>query len=271
MLAVVQYQDPQPSYFTTPTNVSSVDICGSLPLHTCRTCGSFLAVDSPLSAPAITFRQFAAVPPRGGENKTPPQGKPPALARILSHCSHQTHMAFPAFPQQQQQEELPGSWHKMDTNTRHSSAPPPQCHKQRAASTPARQPWIFHQQRRRHGRPATPRHRDSAARPATKAPLTGITTAAATPTPAGGGGADGPLSFPAPKFSAGVKVTVVAGGRFILASQATGRRWMVVGSSRKCQFGEVLRAVELSEDADDDATDRPVYFAIKVCTTTAQQ
>lgn len=135
----------------------------------------------------------------------------------------------------------------MNTNTRHSSAPP-QCQQQRRWAR-SRLPWIF-RQNRRHKRPATPRHLDpAAARPAAKSPLAG--------------GADGPLSFPAPKFSAAVKVTVAQGGSFILASQATGRRWMVISSSRKCQFGQVLRAVELTEDSD--ATGSSAYFAIKVC------
>lgn len=170
-------------------------------------------------------------------------------------------MAFPTCQKQQEKpgEELLGSWRtcsKINTNTRHMSAPP-QCQALRAAT--GRQPWIFHQRRRHGGRPATPRHRDPAAHPAACAPPSTGTAAATTPARADGG-AEGPLSFPGPKFSAAVKV--VQGASFILASQTTGRRWMVVSSSRKCQFGEVLRAVELIEGA---ATEPSLYFAIKVC------
>lgn len=175
-------------------------------------------------------------------------------------------MTFPACQQQQPQqhdEQLPVSWsscRKMETSKRHASAPPQQCHRTLLAK--ARQPWIFFRQRRRHGRPPTPRYRDSAARPATNAPFPG--TAATSPATVNGGAtADAPLSFPAPKFSAAVRVAVVEGGSFILTSRPTGRRWMVVGSCRKCQFGEVLRAVELKEGAG--STGPSEYFAIKVC------
>eukprot|EP00752_Nemacystus_decipiens_P011255 g10003.t1 len=160
--------------------------------------------------------------------------------------------------QQQHGEEIPASrssCRKMDTNTRHSSAPPQQRHRALLAKA-ARHPWIFLHQRRRHGRPAAPRHRDSVA----SSPAAGGAPLAGAPA-ADSGRADGPLSFPAPKFSAAVRVAVVQGGSFILTSRPTGRRWMVLGSCRKCQFGEVLRAVELKEGAG--ATGPSEYFAIK--------
>lgn len=153
-------------------------------------------------------------------------------------------MAVPACQQQQEEhgEKSSGSWRNIFS--------------QRAA-TAARQanrqpnPWIFFRRRRRHGR-----QRDSAARPTPNHTFTGTDAA---PAPADGGGAD-PLSLPAPEFSAAVKV-LQQGASFILASQTTGRRWRTISSSRECQFGEVLRAVELTEGA---ASEPSAYFAIKV-------
>ncbi|CAM9478596.1 unnamed protein product [Ectocarpus fasciculatus] len=72
--------------------------------------------------------------------------------------------------------------------------------------------------------------------------------------------ARGPLGFPEPNFSPALKV-VGYDESVTLVSQATGRRWRVVDSSRECQFGEVLRAVQLSGEAAPTAA--PAYFAIK--------
>lgn len=156
-------------------------------------------------------------------------------------------------------EEMPTSWRKKNiSQKRHSSAPSRQ--RMTASTTAAAVPGAqqspllhHHQHENQHENPTAPRHNESAV----------ATPLADTSTPAGGdsGGGGGPLSFPKPKFSAALKV--VEDGGFTLVSRATGRRWMAVNSSRECQFGEVLRAVELTEDA----TAPSAYFAIKVEST----
>lgn len=159
-------------------------------------------------------------------------------------------MAFLACQQQQEKhsKEMLGSWcNKIDADTLDSG---------RSLPFTLRKPWILCQ-RHAQRRPAAPRHRESAARPTACAP-SAAAIAATTPA-AADGVAHGPLNFPAPKFSAAVKV-VLDGASFTLASQATGRRWMVVSPSRKCQFGEVLRAVEITEEAE---TEPFASFAIK--------
>ncbi|CAM9696978.1 unnamed protein product [Ectocarpus sp. 4 AP-2014] len=67
------------------------------------------------------------------------------------------------------------------------------------------------------------------------------------------------LSFPMPTFSKALKV--IGNESYTLRSQATGRRWRAVSSSRECQFGEVLRAVEVIDE--EVAASSPAYFAIK--------
>lgn len=68
------------------------------------------------------------------------------------------------------------------------------------------------------------------------------------------------LSFPMPTFSKALKV--IENESYTLRSQSTGRRWRAVSSSRECQFGEVLRAVEVTDE--EAAASSPAYFAIKV-------
>lgn len=68
------------------------------------------------------------------------------------------------------------------------------------------------------------------------------------------------LSFPMPTFSKALKV--IEDESYTLRSQATGRCWRAVSSSRECQFGEVLRAVEVTDE--EAAASSPAYFAIKV-------
>lgn len=144
---------------------------------------------------------------------------------------------------QQQREELSTSWRENTStapNKRHSSAPP-----QHQRTTTRTVPEVR--------QPSTSDHEDHTS--------TATTPSASTTTPPRtvAGDSHGPLSFPTPKFSAALKV--VEDDTFTLVSEATGRRWMAVNSSRECQFGEVLRAVELT----GEAAAPPVYFAIKVC------
>lgn len=68
------------------------------------------------------------------------------------------------------------------------------------------------------------------------------------------------LNFPMPTFSKALKV--IENESYTLRSQGTGRRWRAVTSSRECQFGEVLRAVEVTDE--EAAASSPAYFAIKV-------
>eukprot|EP00752_Nemacystus_decipiens_P001930 g1859.t1 len=152
-------------------------------------------------------------------------------------------MALPEHQQQQQQgEELLASWRK-NSSKRHSSAPPPH---QRTTTTTRTVPEVRQTSTSDHHED----HHESAA--ATTPPASRT-----TPLSTAMRGSDGPLSFPAPKFSAAVKL--VEDDTFTLLSQTTGRRWMAVNSSRECQFGEVLRAVELTGEASKP----PAYFAIK--------
>ncbi|CAM9900634.1 unnamed protein product [Scytosiphon promiscuus] len=66
-----------------------------------------------------------------------------------------------------------------------------------------------------------------------------------------------PLTFPQAIFSTAIKV--VEGGSATLISQMTGRRWRAVNVVRACQFGHVVRAVELT----NENTPTPASFAIK--------
>ncbi|CAM9315996.1 unnamed protein product [Ectocarpus sp. 6 AP-2014] len=126
---------------------------------------------------------------------------------------------------------------------RHRSAPTP---KQRTLTTrTVPEPVLLHQPKQ----PAT----SHAAAP-TAPVAAGTSTSGST---ADDDDARGPLGFPEPSFSPALKV--VDCDSFTLVSQATGRRWRAIDSSRECQFGKVLRAVELS----DEAGARPGYFAIK--------
>lgn len=84
-----------------------------------------------------------------------------------------------------------------------------------------------------------------------------------------------PLSFPPPTFGAGRIISQAGGARdhsdsagYILVSEGTGRRWLAIDSIRECQFGEVVRAVELFKNAFGQwvhAAGPPAYVAIKVC------
>lgn len=181
----------------------------------------------------------------------------------VAHDTQESKMALSVRqPQQENSSEgLPSSWRCNNNSVkkkRHSSAPPPQ---RTTASTTAfaeaqaspshnvvnRSHRNHHHEH--HEPPTAPQHSDSAA----------ATTPAAVATSApSNGDSSGPLSFPKPKFSAALKV--VEDGGFTLVSRATGRRWMAVNSSRECQFGEVLRVVELTEDAAAPLA----YFAVKV-------
>lgn len=169
-------------------------------------------------------------------------------------------------PQQEEHnQELPSSWRKKNSiKKRHSSAPPQQRVTASTAVLPDAQRSLFHhlvhpdhrhhhEHHEHHEHPTVPQQSGSKA-------ITTPVAVATTPTPTGGDSSSsgGPLSFPKPRFSAALKVVEDAG--FTLVSRATGRRWMAVNSSRKCQFGEVLRAVELTEDATAPLR----YVAIKV-------
>lgn len=66
----------------------------------------------------------------------------------------------------------------------------------------------------------------------------------------------GPLSLPPPRFTAALRVH--DDGCFTLVSQATGRSWRAIDSLKECQFGEVLRAVEVTKAGTH------AQFAIKV-------
>ncbi|CAM9161112.1 unnamed protein product, partial [Hapterophycus canaliculatus] len=101
--------------------------------------------------------------------------------------------------------------------------------------------------------PAAPQGRGVA----TTAPPT-VAGAPCPPAPVGGG-SGGPLRFPMATFSLALKVDDDGGSRFTLVSQKTGRRWRAVDSTRECQFGEVLRAVELT----NGVVEAQEYFAIK--------
>lgn len=78
------------------------------------------------------------------------------------------------------------------------------------------------------------------------------------------------LSFPQAKFAAGRRIVDKSGAFYTLVSQATGRCWRAIDSVRECQFGEVLRAVEIRKSPSsgkwEHATvaSRPTFFAIKV-------
>lgn len=153
-------------------------------------------------------------------------------------------MALPEHQHQQHQGEgMPTSWRKNNSapNKRHSSAPP-----QRQRTTTRTVPHVR--------QPSTSDHQHEGQDSATMAPF----ASTAAPTPTVGAGRDGPMSFPTPKFSAALKE--VEDDTFTLISQATKRRWRAVNSSRECQFGEVLRAVELT----GEVTAPPTYVAIKV-------
>ncbi|CAN0373333.1 unnamed protein product, partial [Laminaria digitata] len=71
-------------------------------------------------------------------------------------------------------------------------------------------------------------------------PMTGPATITNT------AGSGGPLSLPPPRFTAAMRV-LVDDRSFTLVSQATGRSWRAIDSLKECQFGEVLRAVEVTK------------------------
>ena len=183
---------------------------------------------------------------------------PPAVETV--HIFPQNRMMTIAVPAHQQLhgehgEGSSSSCCKIGAYRRTSSAPSQEQHTARITAMPAaRQSPVF-LQHRRHKLPSTvPKTKQNAAlRPATLA--TGKSTVSTT-----ADGCDAPLNFPVPKFSSAAKVASDGEG-FILVSQTTGRRWVAFSSTRKCQFGEVLRAVELTEEMTDDP---PMCFAIKV-------
>eukprot|EP00903_Cladosiphon_okamuranus_P009712 g9237.t1 len=144
--------------------------------------------------------------------------------------------------QQQHGEELSTSCRKNNStpNKRHSSAPPQHQRTTTCTVPDARQTLMFHPHEDHFG--------SAAATPS---------ASTTTHTPTAVVDTDDPLSFPTPKFSVALKV--VEDDTVTLVSQATGRRWMAINSSRECQFGEVLRAVELT----GEAAAQPAYFAIK--------
>lgn len=82
-----------------------------------------------------------------------------------------------------------------------------------------------------------------------------------------------PLSFPSPTFGSCRRITEpIAQGRrprgtgYTLVSGQTGRSWLVIDSIRNCQFGEVLRGVELVRTPSGRwamPTGAPSYVAIK--------
>ncbi|CAM9314809.1 unnamed protein product [Ectocarpus sp. 6 AP-2014] len=153
-------------------------------------------------------------------------------------------------------ERSSSSWYeKVFKNKRrhHSSAPPssppPPQEQQRRTATTRTGPEPVHQ------KPATCSTRPPHQQAASTAPDTSTSSSTADDDDA-----RGPLSFPEPNFSPALKV-VDYDDSVTLVSQATGRRWRVVDSSRGCQFGEVLRAVELSGEAAPAVP--PAYFAIK--------
>ena len=153
-------------------------------------------------------------------------------------------MTLPDHQQQQQQGEgLLTSWRKNNSTPgkRHASAPPPHQRTPTCTVPDAPKTSMFH--------PHEDHSESTATTPSASTPI---------PTRALDGDSAGPLSFPAPKFSAALKV--VEDDTFTLVSQATGRRWMAVDSCRECQFGEVLRAMELT----GETAAPPAYFAIKV-------
>lgn len=152
---------------------------------------------------------------------------------------------------QQKSEEQVGSCRKDRVQCRrYRSAPTPQRRNERtltastttasAASSSSRQPG------------ASTEQPDSAA--TTKAPVARTTSVGTTQKK----GDEGPLKFPEATFSLAVRGAHQ--GRITLTSQRTGRCWKVIGSTRKCQFGLVVRAQELVDGAP-----KPGYFAIKVC------
>lgn len=169
-------------------------------------------------------------------------------------------LVAPAYQQQLREEHDEGSlssWCKITSNMRASSETSQHLHTARtaAAATPApRQSPAFRRRRRPKLHTATQKKGlDAEAR--STIPSTGSSTAHTSTDDC-----DGPLSFPAPKFSLAVKVASDEEG-YILVSQTTGRRWVAISSARKCQFGEVLRAVELTEEISEQS---PTHFAIKV-------
>lgn len=181
---------------------------------------------------------------------------------LLARVYHQEEdMALPTQQQHQHFSQEPSScsWteNSCTTNKRHSSVTPPQevGVATRTGRDERRSP-IYHQHR--PDSPITPQYHHYHHLAATTTPTFAGTSFASAPNVGGSGG--GPLSFPAPEFSAALKV-VEADGSFTLISQATGRRWSTVNSTRDCQFGEVLRAVESTEEVDVEPS---AYFAIKV-------
>lgn len=168
-------------------------------------------------------------------------------------------LVAPAYRQQLQENHDEGSlspWCKIATNMRASSETSQHQRTARtaAAASPApRQSPTFRRRRRPKPHTDTQKKLDAAARPTI--PAGGASTALTS-----ADYCDGPLSFPAPKFSLAVKVVSDDEG-YILVSQTTGRRWVAISSARKCQFGEVLRAAEITEEISEGP---PTYFAIKV-------
>lgn len=116
------------------------------------------------------------------------------------------------------------------------------------ASVASSSPGWYHRQAEQ---PTAFQHQDLAA--TRKTSVTGTTSEDSVD---GCGG--GPLKFPMATFSPALRV--IEGRSFTLVSKKTGRRWRAINSTRECQFGQVVRAVELM----DEATVPPAYFAIKV-------
>lgn len=183
--------------------------------------------------------------------RKPTAAHPSTLAGV--YHEHKT-----TLPTLQQHQFRSCSWPKnISTNKRHSSVPPQQDVGATTRTGPDEQqsPLHHHHLQPEYPARATPTSQHHLAAIMTPR-LAGTALLTHTPSDVGSSGG-GPRGFPTPNFSAAVKV-VETDGSFTLVSQTTGRRWRSVNSSRQCQFGEVLRAVELA-DAGPSA-----YFAIKV-------
>ncbi|CAM9235474.1 unnamed protein product, partial [Hapterophycus canaliculatus] len=155
--------------------------------------------------------------------------------------------------QQQHSGEQPSSWRENKVlNKRHSSAPPPRRRttSTSSVSTIASTSSSPDRDQQQPERPAERPRQDTAS--TMEAPVSDTTLS----TPTDGDGS-GPLKFPTPTFSPALMR--IEDGSFTLASKNTGRRWRAINSTRECQFGEVMRAMELT----GETAAPPAYFAIK--------
>ncbi|CAM9555959.1 unnamed protein product [Scytosiphon promiscuus] len=159
-------------------------------------------------------------------------------------------MALPAHqqrPQHQKQQQDSGEpssslRESKARHKRHSSAPPPRRRTTSTSSvstTASASSSPDRDQQEPENRTA-PRRQESPVTMKTPAPEIG------SPALTDGDG-HGPLKFPMATFSPAL--AGIEDGSFTLVSKKTGRRWRAINSTRECQFGEVMRAMELTGEA----------------------